>query len=437
MSGALIKRVKIKQYRSIASCDVTLGALTFLIGLNGSGKSNFLDALRLIPDTLRSTVGEAIQDRGGMREVLRQATGHPTNVGVRVDFEIGSEPGLFALDLHEERGEMCIKSEECSFAGTEYLVQRGHVVKQPEGGSSRARTDRAYLASVSGLPAFQPVFEALSRMAFHDFKPSAIRAGGKAGASLGLARDGGNLGPLVCSLPPETLARLNGFIGAFMSDVEAIVPRGKRAFDLRRRVADFADTWRRPGTSLSDGALTALATLLALQLSQTREPGFVALEHPESLLHLDALAVVRDALLEASTSAQVIVSTHSADLLDDKRIGGEVVLAADSFRGATEVGPIDSSVLSCLKTSPVTVGELLRWNELTSASASKRCMPIRPRRQPAAVTAALLSTLPDAEVEVPLEMRARVPEGVGDGTVRTVSENAKTLKFQTVAFEEE
>lgn len=48
-----------------------------------------------------------------------------------------------------------------------------------------------------------------------------------------------------------------------------------------------------------------------------------------------------------------------------------------------------------------------------------------------------LSTLPDAEVEVTLEMRVRVPEGVGDGTVRTVSENAKTLKFQTAAFERE
>lgn len=389
MSGVLIKRVQIKQYRSIASCDVMLGPLTFLIGLNGSGKSNFLDALRLIPDTLRSTVGEAIQERGGMGEVLRQSTGHPTNVGVRVDFEIGSEPGYFALNLHEDLGEMRIKSEECSFAGNEYQVERGRILKPPASGSPDVQKDRTYLASISKLPAFQSVFEALSRMAFHDFKPSAIRAGGKAGAGLGLARDGGNLGPIVGSLPPETLARLNGFIGAFMSDVEAIVPRGKRAFDVRRRVADFADTWRRPGTSLSDGALTALATLLALQLSQTREAAFVAFEHPETLLHLDALAVVRDALLEASTSAQVIVTTHSADLLDDKRIGGEVVLAADSFRGATEVGPIDSNVLSCLKTGPVTVGELLRWNELTSASASKRCTPTRPRRQPAAVTAAL------------------------------------------------
>jgi hypothetical protein len=48
-----------------------------------------------------------------------------------------------------------------------------------------------------------------------------------------------------------------------------------------------------------------------------------------------------------------------------------------------------------------------------------------------------LSTLPDAEVDVTLEIRVKVPEGVKDDVVRTVSENAKTLKFQNFSFERE
>jgi len=48
-----------------------------------------------------------------------------------------------------------------------------------------------------------------------------------------------------------------------------------------------------------------------------------------------------------------------------------------------------------------------------------------------------LSTLPDANVEATLELRVSVPEGVKDDVVRTVSENAKTLKFQTSSFERE
>ena len=48
-----------------------------------------------------------------------------------------------------------------------------------------------------------------------------------------------------------------------------------------------------------------------------------------------------------------------------------------------------------------------------------------------------LSTLPGAEVEVRLEIQVRVPGGVGDDVVRTVSENARTLRFLNAGFERE
>ncbi|KAA0220438.1 hypothetical protein EDM76_13985 [bacterium] len=48
-----------------------------------------------------------------------------------------------------------------------------------------------------------------------------------------------------------------------------------------------------------------------------------------------------------------------------------------------------------------------------------------------------LAGLVDSEVEVVLEVRAKAPGGIPDSVVRTVSENAKTLKFQSFEFEEE
>jgi hypothetical protein len=48
-----------------------------------------------------------------------------------------------------------------------------------------------------------------------------------------------------------------------------------------------------------------------------------------------------------------------------------------------------------------------------------------------------LTTLPGAKVELTLEIQARLPEGAPDHVVRTVTENARTLKFTTQAFEEE
>ena len=49
----LLTRVVLRNYKSIAACDVSPAQLTFLVGPNGSGKSNFLDALRFVADAVR------------------------------------------------------------------------------------------------------------------------------------------------------------------------------------------------------------------------------------------------------------------------------------------------------------------------------------------------------------------------------------------------
>jgi len=60
-----LTRVVLRQYKSIAGCDVRLGPLTCLLGPNGSGKSNFVDALRLVRDALSDSLDNALSRRGG------------------------------------------------------------------------------------------------------------------------------------------------------------------------------------------------------------------------------------------------------------------------------------------------------------------------------------------------------------------------------------
>lgn len=61
----LLTRVVLRNYKSIAACDVSPAQLTFLVGPNGSGKSNFLDALRFVADAVRFSLDHALRDRGG------------------------------------------------------------------------------------------------------------------------------------------------------------------------------------------------------------------------------------------------------------------------------------------------------------------------------------------------------------------------------------
>src|SRR5271155_4792317 len=86
--STFITRVSLRNYKSIAACDVMLRPLLFLVGPNGSGKSNFLDGLRFVADSLNTSLDHALRDRGGIKEVRRRSGGHPTHFGIRLEFRL-------------------------------------------------------------------------------------------------------------------------------------------------------------------------------------------------------------------------------------------------------------------------------------------------------------------------------------------------------------
>ena len=112
-----LTRVRIRNYRSIAACDVELGSLAFLVGPNGSGKSNFLDAIRFVADALDTTLDHALRDRGGIEEVRRRPRG---DRGRRNHFAIlfglrmpNGLSGHYSFEIGTRQGRVSIIGEEC------------------------------------------------------------------------------------------------------------------------------------------------------------------------------------------------------------------------------------------------------------------------------------------------------------------------------------
>jgi predicted ATPase len=64
-----LRRVSIRNYKSLAKADVELGSFTILVGRNGAGKSNFLDALHFVAHSLQASLDHAIKARGGAQEI--------------------------------------------------------------------------------------------------------------------------------------------------------------------------------------------------------------------------------------------------------------------------------------------------------------------------------------------------------------------------------
>jgi|WetSurMetagenome_2_1015567.scaffolds.fasta_scaffold596627_1 hypothetical protein len=66
----------------------------------------------------------------------------------------------------------------------------------------------------------------------------------------------------------------------------------------------------------------------------------------------------------ASKNMQIVVTSHSPDLLDDKSISEENILAVVNKNGETKIGPLDQAGKSAIRDRLYTAGELLRLGQM-------------------------------------------------------------------------
>ena len=383
----LLTRVMLRNYKSIAACDVSPALLAFLVGPNGSGKSNFLDALRFVADSLCFSMDHALRDRGGINEVRRRSSGHPTNFGIHVGFNLADSRGQYAFSVGaKKQGGYEIQREECFVVprvGQDtyyYLVERGRVVKSTLSSPPPvAAADRLYLVNVSGFEAFRPVYDALSGTGFYNLNPDAIRDLQPPDPGDVLKRDGSNVASVLSRLEsrsPDFKVRIEEYLGKIVTGVAKVSPLfvgPKETLEFRQEVRGAKHPWRFFASNMSDGTLRAFAVLLALFQGAGNGDSIrrlVGIEEPEIALHPAAAGVLVDALRDATEQVQVLVTSHSPDLLDNHDIPDESILAVVAEHGETKIGCLDHAGRSTLRDRLFTAGELLRMDKLRPDPAS-------------------------------------------------------------------
>ncbi len=84
-----IRQLQIRNYKSIGGAVIDLGSFVALVGANGAGKSNVVDALAFVQEALSQSIELAFKNRGGISAVRRRSGGHPTNIGIRFLIDLG------------------------------------------------------------------------------------------------------------------------------------------------------------------------------------------------------------------------------------------------------------------------------------------------------------------------------------------------------------
>lgn len=372
-----ITRVRLRNYRSIAGCDVSLEPLTILVGPNGSGKSNFLDALRLTAESLRGSLDHALRERGGLAEVRRKSHGQPNHFAVWLDFHLDGSPGFFAFEVAGRAGGYEIRHETCAWRGESYEVRSGEIRRPPAAVSPPATTDRMYLVNAAGLPVFRPVFDALSTMGFYNISPAKIRdLQGPDPGDL-LDREGTNLASVLDRLGqrnPSAKQRIEEYLARVVPGIEGIQPlhvSHMETIEFRQRVQGSKAPWRFMAINMSDGTLRALAVLTALfQFGAGNQVKLIGIEEPETALHPAAAGLLLDCLRDGAHERQVVITTHSPDLLDSETITERQLLAVSAADGKTVIGPVDAASRQALRDSLYRAGELLRMGQIDPDESS-------------------------------------------------------------------
>lgn len=386
-----ISRVLLHNFKSIGHCDARLGPLTYLVGPNGSGKSNFLDAMHLVRDALAGSLDNALNERGGIVEVRRRSSGHPVHFGMRLEFALpDGRKGHYAFSIGAlKNGGYEVQNEECAVGGfgkgPYFHVERGQVKRCSETTFPALTSDRLALVAASGLANFRPMFDALVNMVFYNLDPKVMRVPQKLQKEGLLKPHGENIANVIGHLEhaaPQQILLIQEYLQTVVPMIHGIERRRTlgpmETLEFRQDMAGSPRPWKFSAQNMSDGTLRALGVLTAIfQGNPDFAPTLVCIEEPEAALHPAASAALREALNRAAQHTQVIVTSHSPDLLDDPDLDVDSLLAVVSDGGETQIAPLDEGSRASMRDQLFSAGELLRLNQLAPDPAA-----LKARSQP-------------------------------------------------------
>jgi predicted ATPase len=368
----------VSNFRSLAeNVRVDFGRFTALVGPNGSGKSSVVDALRFVADCMHMGLNGAITSRSGINGVRRWSGGHPYNLTVHVQMQLASGPAAYEFELvGDSSEEYSVKTEAAVLTGpngdaVKFRVELGNWVEGPDNLRPPVNRQTLALPLVGGDKRFEPLFQALQTIAIYSIFPDVLRAPQKYSPVKPMELHGSNWSSILRdqaldSWKPELVAALSKLTGD-IEDMRIDQAAGLLVVQFRHRSPNKKLKWF-DATQESDGTLRVAGILTALL--QVPPIPVVGVEEPELTVHPGAIPLLFDYLKEASRRSQIVLTTHSPELLD--RIDADDVRVVERNDGVTTVARMADHQRDAVRNGLLSLGEVLRTEGLRQQPLSLR-----------------------------------------------------------------
>jgi predicted ATPase len=340
ISGNLrFTHIAMENWRNFTSVGVNLERRVFLVGANALGKSNFLDAFRFLHDIVSVGGGfqEAVRRRGGVSNLRCLVARKSSEILIRA--RIGTDEIASTWEY-----ELCFGQDNLRrpIIKRESVMKDGSVILARPDKEDRADPERltqAYLEQVFANQVFRKVADFFSSIRYLHIVPQLIREPDR---SVGRRGDpfGGDFLEQISLTPNKTR---NARLGRIVNALRVAVPQLK-GLDLKRDAKGTPhlhgkyEHWRHRGAwqseeQFSDGTLRLFGLLWAVLDGR----GPLLIEEPELSLHPEVVRFIPQmfARIQRKSARQMLISTHSTDLLRDEGIGLDEVLLLQPGEGTT------------------------------------------------------------------------------------------------------
>jgi len=353
--GEGLSQVRIKGFSSLADITLTPGRLTVLIGANGSGKSNLLRALRMIPMMRTGALQRFVAEAGGAATLLHYGPKRTQVISIETSFTQESCQNRYAARLGFAAGDkLMYLDEEVGYQPDSAEMQpfslgAGHWESTLRDARHTNITARNVNYWLSQLTFFH----------FHDTSmTSALRTHARIEGDHFLRSDGSNLAAYLARLEQsenedeqKAWRRINQLIHRIVPSVKKLCPTPIHHGSSSIRLDWVDDQDEQFGVSqLSDGSLRAIALITALAQPTKTLPRFISIDEPELGLHPVAIRLLADLARSVSRRTQVLFATQSTAFLDHFETDEVVVVEREG--GKTAARRLDTQDLSeCSRTT--------------------------------------------------------------------------------------
>lgn len=394
----MITHADIYHYKSVAEAHIDFSDVNVIVGMNGVGKSNVVDAISFVADCLSEDVDTAITRRHGIESVRQWSRTRPYHVTIELHVRNRAGSGRYRITIESGKGGVfSIGEEDAHWRGI-------HPFRHIDDGddelftSSFKRTKSGRVAYFTDVPqyssrlndytphAMQPTdllassvvgsYRGVESMLFSDLLnevkdfrlysiyPNTLRQPQVVSKNESLLSDGANMASIVKTINSghrrnkESLLEALKVVLPISTDILVKSAGGYYVPVIQVREPS-GDQHQLNMSQVSDGTLRILGILSALY--QVNSPRIIALEEPEQMVHPGVLSVISDAVSDfvsrSESDRQVFVTTHSPVLLD--QFDPESIIWANFSNGVTECGRVSDRQLSLIKRQLFTAGEIL------------------------------------------------------------------------------